>query len=79
MRRPPINLSPGERLARIVAGAAGAVAGTLLLLSAGGPAVVVIEVALLLAGLDLVVTGALGFCPLYHRLGRVPRGARRSA
>ncbi|MGV9937272.1 YgaP-like transmembrane domain [Streptomyces olivaceoviridis] len=27
----------------------------------------------LLAGLDLLVTGATGHCPLYARLGQVPR------
>ena len=79
MRRPPINISPGERVARIAVGAAGAIAGTLLLASAGGAVAVVLEVALLLAGLDLVVTGALGFCPLYHRLGRAPRALGGSA
>ena len=79
MRRPPINISPGERVARIAVGAAGAIAGTLLLASAGSAVAVVLEVALLLAGLDLVVTGALGFCPLYHRLGRAPRALGRSA
>jgi Protein of unknown function (DUF2892) len=34
---------------------------------------------LALAGLDLVVTGALGHCPLYHKLGRVPQSLRRTA
>jgi hypothetical protein len=79
MRRPPINISPSERVGRIAVGAAGAIAGTLLLVSAGGAVAVVLEVALLLAGLDLVVTGALGFCPLYHRLGRAPRALGRQA
>jgi len=80
MRRPPINISPGERVGRIVVGAAGAVAGTLLLLaSTGGAVAAVLEVAVLLAGLDLVVTGALGFSPLYHRLGRAPRALGRQA
>lgn len=79
MRRPPINISPGERVARIAVGAAGAIAGTLLLASAGGVVAVVLEIALVLAGLDLVVTGALGFCPLYHRLGRTQRAVGRSA
>lgn len=79
MRRPPINISPGERIARIAVGAAGAIAGTFLLTFAGGAVAVVLEVALLLAGLDLVVTGALGFCPLYHRLGLAPRELGKSA
>ena len=34
-------------------------------------------VLLVLAGLDLVVTGALGHCPLYAELGRLPPSLRR--
>lgn len=79
MRRPSINLTTTERVARVAAGLAGMVAGALLLASASGALVVVLEVALVLAGLDLVVTGALGFCPLYKRLGYVPPSLRRPA
>jgi hypothetical protein len=39
--------------------------------------VVPLEALLVAAGLDLMVTGATGFCPLYHRLGYVPRSLRR--
>jgi hypothetical protein len=39
---------------------------------AGSTLAVVLELLLVLAGLDLVVTGALGHCPLYARLGHVP-------
>lgn len=79
MRRPPINLTAAERAARIAAGLAGMVAGVILLASAGGAVAAVLEVALVLVGLDLVVTGALGFCPLYKRLGYVPPSLRRPA
>ena len=79
MKRPAINLTPAERLARVAVGIAGLVAGTLLLAQAGGAVAVVLEVLLLLAGLDMLVTGALGHCPLYKRLGYVPRSLRRSA
>ena len=78
MRRPQVNITPGERVARIVVGAAGTVIGLLLLASAGGAVAIALEVLLVLAGLDLVVTGALGHCPLYRRLGYVPRSLRRS-
>jgi len=79
MRRPPINLTPIERVARIVIGLAG-IAGVLVLLgSAGGAVVVALEGLLVLAGLDLLVTGALGHCPLYHRLGYTPPSLRRHA
>ena len=77
MRRPPINITPAERLGRIAVGIAGTLAGLLLLSSAGGTAAVVLEVLLVLVGLDLAVTGALGHCPLYKRLGYVPRSLRR--
>jgi hypothetical protein len=73
MRRPPINLSPTERVVRVAVGIVGVVAGSILLGSTGGTAAVVLLVLLVLAGLDLAVTGALGFCPLYKQLGRPPR------
>lgn len=76
MRRPPINITPLERIGRVAIGAAGALAGLVLLASASGVVAVVLELALVLAGLDLVVTGALGFCPLYHKLGHVPQTLR---
>ena len=79
MKRPPINITPPERAARVAVGILGVVAGSLLLPQAGGAIAVVLEVLLLLAGVDLVVTGALGHCPLYKRLGYVPRSLRRPA
>jgi len=76
MRRLPINLTPAERLARVAVGVAGAIIGVWLLAPASGVGLVILEVLLVLAGLDLVVTGALGHCPLYRRLGYVPRSLR---
>ncbi len=73
MRRPLINITPAERVARVAVGLAGALAGLWLLTSASGVGPIVLEVLLVLAGLDLVVTGTLGHCPLYRRLGHVPR------
>ena len=72
-------LTPIERVGRIVIGTAGAVAGLVLLATADGALAVVLEVLLVLAGLDLLVTGALGHCPLYRKLGYVPRSLRRPA
>lgn len=37
---------------------------------------VVLEVALVLAGLDMIITGITGHCPLYQKLGRAPRPPR---
>ncbi|MDA8069461.1 MAG: DUF2892 domain-containing protein [Actinomycetota bacterium] len=78
MRRPEINISPVERSGRGTIGAAAAAFGLVLLSSASGAAAIVLLVLLVLAGLDLIVTGALGHCPLYARLGRTPRPPRAS-
>lgn len=78
MRRLPINITPAERLARVAVGLAGAIAGVWLLTSTSGLGLVILEVLLVLAGLDLVVTGALGHRPLYRRLGDVPRSLREA-
>lgn len=67
-----INITPAERVARIVVGAFGALAGLVLVLGATSALAVTLELLLVLAGLDLVVTGALGHCPLYAKLGHVP-------
>ena len=79
MKRFEKNITPIERVGRIVLGAGAALVGLVLLASAGGVLAVVLEVLLVLAGLDLVVTGALGHCPLYRKLGYVPPSLRRPA
>ena len=71
-----VNITPAERVARVVVGTIAAVAGLVLLGSADGPVAVVLEILLVAAGLDLVVTGALGHCPLYAKLGHVPASLR---
>lgn len=67
-----VNITPAERVARVAIGGLAAIAGAFLLGSAASTLAVVLELLLVLAGLDLVVTGALGHCPLYARLGHVP-------
>ena len=79
MKRPPVNITPAERAGRVLLGLAGVIAGMVLLVPAGGTMAVVLELLLVLAGLDLVVTGALGHCPLYRKLGYVPPSLRRAA
>src|SRR6266516_1292484 len=59
-------------------GPAVVIAGIVLLTSAGPAVAVVLEVLLVAAGLDLAVTGALGHCPLYAKLGYLPRSLRRT-
>ncbi|WP_448059778.1 YgaP-like transmembrane domain [Cellulomonas hominis] len=76
---PRVNITPQERIGRIVVGLVGAVGGVVLLTSASSAVSVVLEILLVLAGLDLLVTGATGHCPLYARLGHVPSSLDRRA
>lgn len=73
------NIANPERVARVVLGAALAALGVVVL--AGGPAFwgLVGAVVAVAAGLDLVITGARGYCPLYARLGHVPRSLAGTA
>lgn len=77
--RMAVNITPAERVARVVLGLVGVLGGVLLLSGSPGVAATVAEVLLVLAGADLMVTGALGHCPLYRKLGYVPRSLRRSS
>lgn len=72
-----INVSGAERTGRVLVGAVLAVVGALIL--SGGPGFwgVIGAVLLVAAGLDFVVTGATGYCPLYARLGHVPRSLQQ--
>ena len=72
-----VNITPAERWGRVLLGTVGVVVGVALLVGAASAVAVVLETLLVLAGLDLVVTGALGHCPLYQRLGYVPRSLKR--
>lgn len=60
-------------------GAIGAIGGLVLLASGPGAGIAVLEVLLVLTGRDLVVTGAIGHCPPYRKLGYTPRSLRRPA
>ena len=71
-----VNITPVERAGRVVMGAAAAISAIILLTSAGSAVAVVLELLLAAAGLDLVVTGALGHCPLYKKLRYVPPSLR---
>ena len=79
MRRPEVNITPLERCGRILIGAAAATVGVILLAGGGQPIALVLEGVLVLTGLDLIVTGAVGHCPLYHKLGYTPKSLRRPA
>lgn len=71
-----VNITPVERVGRLVVGLAAIVGAVVLLRGADGALAVALLVLLGLAGLDLVVTGATGHCPLYRKLGRVAVSAR---
>jgi hypothetical protein len=71
-----VNISFVERIGRVVFGLAAILTGGVLLIGAGSALTVVLEVLLVLAGLDMLVTGASGHCPLYQRLGHIPRSLR---
>lgn len=79
MKRPVVNITPLERAGRILVGSVGVIGGLLLLASASATLAIVLEVLLVLVGADLVVTGALGHCPLYRKLGHMPPSLRGSA
>ena len=79
MKRPEINITPIERAGRITMGGATAIVGVVLLASAGSVLAIVLETLPVLAGFDLVLTGALGYCLLYRKFGHVPTSLRRLA
>ena len=63
------NIGTTERVLRVLLGGALAVWALWLLLG-GGPLVwLLLYGALIALGVDFVVTGARGYCPLYKRLG----------
>ncbi|MEO5876299.1 MAG: DUF2892 domain-containing protein [Streptosporangiaceae bacterium] len=72
-----VNITARERTGRIIIGLGAVLAGIILLSGAGSALMVVLTLLLTAVGLDLVVTGALGHCPLYQRLGHVPPSLRR--
>lgn len=68
-----VNITPVERIGRIIIGIAGIAGGILLL--AGTPTLLTgfLEVLLVLTGVDMLITGASGHCPLYKKLGYTPK------
>lgn len=74
-----VNITPIERVARVLVGASAVILGALLLGSASAVTAVVLELLLVAAGLDLLVTGATGHCPLYAKLGHVPASLKEKS
>lgn len=71
-----VNISPIERAGRIAIGVAAAIAGIVLIAASPSVLAAVLEVVLILAGVDMIVTGLTGHCPLYQKLGRGSRPTR---
>ena len=68
-----VNITPVERLGRVGIGLSITMVGIVLLSGAGSFIAVVLEGLLVATGLDLLITGPLGRCPLYRKLGYLPQ------
>lgn len=63
------NVGTTERMLRVTLGAALAIWAVLLLLGGGELIWLLLYIALIALGIDFVVTGIRGYCPLYNLLG----------
>lgn len=64
------NVGTVERWIRVLGGGIAAIVGVVLLLSGpSGLLAALLAGALVVLGIDFVVTGVRGYCPLYQRLG----------
>ena len=71
------NVGAIERWVRVLGGGGAALVGLAFLLAGpASPLLGVAAVALVLLGLDFIVTGITGYCPLYKRLGWSTRHER---
>lgn len=70
------NITAVERAGRVVIGVLAAAAGAAGIAGAGSALTIVLFVLLIAAGIDLMVTGISGHCPLYQKLGYTPRSLR---
>jgi hypothetical protein len=71
-KRLSVNITPLERIPRIVVGLVAVLAAALLLRDADSGVTIALEILLALAGLDLVVTGATGPLPAVQEAGPRP-------
>ena len=63
------NVGATERVLRIALGGAVAIWALVLIFSGGGLIWLLAYLALIALGVDFVVTGIRGYCPLYNLLG----------
>ena len=72
------NLAGWERVLRVVLGASMILVGALWFSGTETLGYRALAIAAAVLGLDFTVTGAIGFCPLYHKLGWRTAPARQS-
>ena len=72
-----INITPLERVGRVIMGALGVIGGVLLLAATPTWLTGSLEVLLIAASIDVLVTGITGHCALYKKLGFVPKSLRK--
>lgn len=75
-RRARTNITLLERAGRIAIGLLAGALGVAGLAGASGVLAIVLYLLLVATGVDLMVTGATGHCPLYQKLGYTPRSLR---
>ena len=73
------NVGKVERVMRVTLGGALAVWMLVRLFSGGGLIPLLLDIALIALGIDLIVTGLRGYCPLYKRLGWSTAGSKAQA
>ena len=72
------NVGSLERVLRVVLGGALAAGAGWMLLGGGSLLAILLYIALAALGVDFVVTGARGYCPLYKWLGWSSAGPKES-
>lgn len=70
------NITTPERAGRVAVGMLAGAFGVIALAGAGSSLAIVLYLLLIAAGIDLIVTGATGHCPLYQKLGYTPQSLR---
>jgi hypothetical protein len=70
------NITTLERAGRVAIGILAGGFGAVGVAGAGSVLAIVLYLLLIAAGIDLIVTGATGHCPLYQKLGYTPSSLR---
>ena len=70
------NITLIERAGRVAIGILAGAFGVAGLASASSVLAIILYLLLVVAGIDLMITGATGHCPLYKKLGYMSRSLR---